>query len=596
MGDRWVLALAAAVVAGATVARAAPVGVVAVVLAVGAIGAVTARTHPVVVVVGAALLASWLGARAWDGLDAAPVGSVEGWADVLSDPVWVQGALRVDLRVGEAHVEAWARGSAADALAGRVAGDQVAVRGTARRPPPSAITRLAARHIGARLTVSEVEAWRSGPWWARAANSVRKLVADGAALIGPERAPLYTGMVDGDDRDLPTEVVDDFRGAGLSHLTAVSGQNVAFVLVLAGPLLRRCGLRVRWLLTLVLIVGFATVTRFEPSVLRASAMAAVVATASGLGWPQSRVRLVALAVVGLVLVDPMLVRSVGFQLSVGATLGLAVLAEPIGARLPGPRWLAEALAVTVAAQLGVAPVSLAVFGPMPLASIPANVLAVPAAGPIMMWGLTGGVVAGRLGPDVGAAIQWPVGQLVGWVAAVARWGAHLPLGQVRWWQLVVVVVLVAAGRRLGRSPRTVAGATASATAAVLLGPLLVAPSDLGGAEVARGAWAWRHHGVAVVVVDGADAAAVLSGLRTADIDRVDLVVCLEGGRRAAEAVWVVRSRVPVGAIVAPIGHQIRDATGLLPGAEVAIGPLIVTMPGSEGGEVEVTRGPPDPGG
>jgi predicted membrane metal-binding protein len=70
-------------------------------------------------------------------------------------------------------------------------------------------------------------------------------------------------------------VVDDFRGSGLTHLLVVSGQNLAFVLVLASPVTNRLTWRWRWVVTLGVIGAFALVTRFEPSVLRASAMAAI---------------------------------------------------------------------------------------------------------------------------------------------------------------------------------------------------------------------------------------------------------------------------------------------------------------------------------
>src|SRR5690606_1035348 len=99
--------------------------------------------------------------------------------------------------------------------------------------------------------------------------------------------------------------------------------------------------------------------------------------------------------------------SVGFTLSVGATGAIVALAEPLADALPGPRILREPLAVTVAAQLGVAPILLVTFGPMPLASLPANLLAVPAAGALMAWGITAGMLAGALGGDVATAIHLP---------------------------------------------------------------------------------------------------------------------------------------------------------------------------------------------
>ena len=73
-------------------------------------------------------------------------------------------------------------------------------------------------------------------------------------------------------------------------------------------------------------------TRFEPSVLRAAAMASLAAVSVFLARPASGIRLLALATTGLLLVDPLLVWSVGFLLSVGATAGIVLLSRPLAAR------------------------------------------------------------------------------------------------------------------------------------------------------------------------------------------------------------------------------------------------------------------------
>ena len=137
--------------------------------------------------------------------------------------------------------------------------------------------------------------------------------------------------------------------------------------------------------------------------LRAEAMAALALLSSTLGRPVSGLRILALAVTGLLLVDPLLVGSLGFLLSVGASAGILLLATPLAALLPGPRPLAEALGVTLAAQVGVAPVLVPVFDGLPVASLPANLLAVPVAGPLMMWGMAAGLPAGIVGGTVGPA-------------------------------------------------------------------------------------------------------------------------------------------------------------------------------------------------
>src|SRR3546814_2589894 len=93
-------------------------------------------------------------------------------------------------------------------------------------------------------------------------------------------------------------------------------------------------------------------------------MAALAATVSTSGRPAWRVRIIGLAATGLLLVDPLLVHSVGFRLSMAACAAIVLLAPPISSVLPGPAAIRDALGVTLAAQLGVAPVLLATFGPM----------------------------------------------------------------------------------------------------------------------------------------------------------------------------------------------------------------------------------------
>ena len=136
------------------------------------------------------------------------------------------------------------------------------------------------------------------------------------------------GFLLGDTRELPRDVEADFRAAGLTQLLAVSGANVAFVLALTRPLLRRLPLRAQLIAGLAVLVVFGTMTRWEPSVLRACAMAACSMAALYLGRPTAGVRVLALAVVALVLADPFLIHSIGFLLSCGASAGIAVLALP----------------------------------------------------------------------------------------------------------------------------------------------------------------------------------------------------------------------------------------------------------------------------
>ena len=237
-------------------------------------------------------------------------------------------------------------------------------------------------------------------------------------------------------------MIDRFRAAGLSHLTAVSGQNVLLLLAAAGPLLGRLRPVARWMATVGLIGWFVLLTRAEPSVLRAGVMAALAATAFVLGRQAEPLRLLALAVIVLLLVDPLLTWSVGFWLSVGATAGVVVGAVTLAPRLHRLGPLALPVAVTLGAQAGVALPSLLVFGRLSLTGTVANLVAVPVAGLVMLVGLPACLLAGIV-PAVGPVVMAPVGWGVWWVDAVATVAAAAePSAPWSWlgWLAVLAVV------------------------------------------------------------------------------------------------------------------------------------------------------------
>ncbi|MBV9951323.1 MAG: ComEC/Rec2 family competence protein, partial [Acidimicrobiia bacterium] len=413
MSDRQALLLAAITWAAASVPRPLPLA-----LGGGVLVVAFAARRPWLLLVAAALLASGLAARAIDGLAPARSGPFVGTVTLVSDPEDDFGAAVADVRADGHRYELRARGSGAGTLRSQLAGERVRVEGEIS-PRPDRAPWMQVRHLIGTIDARSVDDAGPGsaPW--RAANRLRRLLVDGAASLSPDRRSLFTGLVLGDDRDQPATIEDDFRGSGLTHLLAVSGENVAFVLAVAAPLLRRLPLVARGAVTLAVLAFFALVTRGEPSVLRAAAMAGLATVAFVGGRPAPALRHLALAVSGLVLVDPLLVRSVGFQLSVAASAGILLIAPPLRRALPGPALLVEPLSITASAQLAVAPLLITTFGGVPVASIPANLLAGPAAGIVMGWGLAAGVAAGLLGGTWARLLHVPTSLLIGWIAWVA---------------------------------------------------------------------------------------------------------------------------------------------------------------------------------
>jgi ComEC/Rec2-related protein len=351
-------------------------------------------------------------------------------------------------------------------------------------------------------------------------------------------------------------------------LLVVSGENVAFALALAGPMLRRLPLSWRLLAGLVVLGLFGVLTRWEPSVLRAEAMAAIAMTASAIGRPVSTIRLLAIAVTGLLLIDPLLVGSVGFLLSVGACAGIALFAQPLAASLPGPRAVASATGVTLAAQAGVAPVLLPAFGALPVATLPANLLAMPAAGPVMVWGMLAGVPAGLVGGWPAAVLHLPTRVLVGWIALVARTTARAPLGRLGFGGLVVIgaCVAVAVGFRRARTVGLAGAVAALCAPAVALA--LTRPPPVDGREVVPGARLWRAGGATVLVIDHPRPDRLLGALRAGGVTRLTVLVARSTGTRTAQVVEPLLHRLHVDAMLEP---------GVPAGSTIRAGPYVITV-------------------
>jgi len=211
-------------------------------------------------------------------------------------------------------------------------------------------------------------------------------------------------------------VQDAFRRAGIFHVLAVSGFNVALLAGAVWTLTRAAGGGRRTAAAggIVAVLGFAAVVGPEPSVIRATIMAVLVLAAVLLDREASVTNSLALAALAILALRPGDLLDPGFQLSFAATAGIVIAPMPRGT-------LAASLAVSLAAQLAVLPVALVHFNQLSTVGLVANLAAVPLAGAATVLGLLA-VVAAAVGEVAAAAVfgaVWPVLLLLRAVAALA---------------------------------------------------------------------------------------------------------------------------------------------------------------------------------
>ncbi len=272
----------------------------------------------------------------------------------------------------------------------------------------------------------------------RVADVVRARFRLATEELPADARGLLPGLVIGDTTNTPSDLNDAMLATGMTHLSAVSGSNVAIILAAGIGLCRIVGLRRRWrpVAALVILAGFVVLVRPEPSVIRAAAMGAV--GLLGMSTSRRRVGIPALsaAILALLCWDPWLARSFGFALSSLATLGLLLFANPWGAVIARvlPSRIKDwgpALAIPAAAQLMCAPVVVLLQGSVTLIGVVANLLAAPLVAPATIIGVAtallsvvwtaGATLLARLAALPTLGIAW-----------VARTGSQVPMGSVPW--------------------------------------------------------------------------------------------------------------------------------------------------------------------
>ncbi|BAV88155.1 ComEC/Rec2-related protein [Rothia aeria] len=211
------------------------------------------------------------------------------------------------------------------------------------------------------------------------------------ARIGAEPAALTLGMAYGDDSAMPKTTRENYKLSGLSHLTAVSGANIAIMFLLG----YRVGLLLRLPRRSLVFAGAGAVAAytmllgFEGSVVRSLTMGALGALALIRGTGRNTLSALTTALLLCLVFSPSLVLDMGFALSAVATASLVLVAPSLTRLLSAvlPHTLAELMAAATSASLWCAPLIVGMSGNVPLYGVAANLLAAPLVPLTMFAGL-----------------------------------------------------------------------------------------------------------------------------------------------------------------------------------------------------------------
>lgn len=376
------------------------------------------------------------------------------------------------------------------------------------------------------------------PW----VSDVHVAFLERAGRFGGDAGSLVPGLVLGNTDAIPDSLAEAMRITSLTHLMAVSGANCAIVVGLAFGLAALC----RAPLVGRVAAGFAALAIFvvlvgpEPSVIRSSIMAAIGLGVLVWGRPVAGVSALCTAVVASLVFDPTLAHSIGFALSVAATLGLLVIARPLATLLERwiPRAVALLLSIPLSAAIACQPIILVFASSIPTYGVVANVLAEPFVPLATVTGLLSILTAPL--PPLSDGLLAIASLAAGAIAFVARTFASLPFARIPWppgIDGIALATAVSLGIVVALRPRLRAVGVATALVAVTVGLSVTVGASRIAWFAAPSDWSWAQcdvgQGDAVVVRDAGEVAVFDTGrtetplrecLSVLGIDRVNFLV------------------------------------------------------------------------
>lgn len=295
------------------------------------------------------------------------------------------------------------------------------------------------------------------PWRLRAAMAVNAtrwaLTRRIVDTLGPETGGLAAAMTTGHEAFIPREQVDNLRAAGLAHIISISGLHMAIVggfafafarlAVAAWPwlALRVPGKKVAALVGLAAVGGYLVLSGAPPPAERAAITASVAFAAILVDRQAISLHALALAAMGVLLLQPEAVTEPGFQMSFAATAALVALAEiwprpvkeisvpwPIRAVQGAGAWTAASIAVSFVAGLATGPFAIQHFNRVSTWGLFANLAVAPISSFLMMPGLALGAALTPFG--LGRAPLEVAGWSIGLMNRVAAVAAGAPASQI----------------------------------------------------------------------------------------------------------------------------------------------------------------------
>lgn len=208
-------------------------------------------------------------------------------------------------------------------------------------------------------------------------NKLKSSLTD---FMGDKYGNIAYGILSGDKNSLDSSVLSYYSASGLGHVLAVSGLHLGFLVSAVMFIMKKVSAKIKVPIAVVIIALYSIFAGLSTSVLRAAIMSCVGLVTLINGQRSDLLNNLSLAFAVITASAPFILFDIGFAMSFSAVFGIACFGNLFNRLLKKtriPHFIASAISVSVAAQLGITPCIMFYFHSLPLYSILANIILMP---------------------------------------------------------------------------------------------------------------------------------------------------------------------------------------------------------------------------
>lgn len=270
-------------------------------------------------------------------------------------------------------------------------------------------------------------------------------------VLPKEELGILIGMLIGDTALISEDIEESFQKSGITHLLAVSGSNVAYIILATKTVFQKLiGRNFANYVTIFMVILFVLISGASPSVVRAGIMANILILSEILSRAPDTYSTVATTAIFILLYNPFIICDIGFLLSFGGTLGILFLNQKITETMKNKfpkisetsfgKIVFESLSVTLAAQLFLLPVMWYFFNQISIVSILTNLLVGPFTGIITILGLIVYFI-GLISTSIAQVLSYSIYVLISFIIFISQLCSEIPYGTLQFPTPTILFIL-----------------------------------------------------------------------------------------------------------------------------------------------------------